>query len=142
MGKKYRRRVSELIQINLTDLLGTKVNDPRLQGVTVTGVEVTPDTMRADVYVTALGDLEAREAIMAGLRSAAGWLRREMGARLRLRHTPELVFHWDPSLEYGERIDQLLSQIEATREGDARDRPASTEAEPDEDIEDHVPSLE
>ncbi|HHH41984.1 MAG TPA: 30S ribosome-binding factor RbfA [Chloroflexi bacterium] len=134
MGKKYRRRVSELIQINLTDLLGTKVNDPRLQGVTVTGVEVTPDTMRADVYVTALGDLEAREEIMAGLRSAAGWLRREVGARLRLRHTPELVFHWDPSLEYGERIDQLLSQIEATS--------PSTEAEADEDIEDNIPPVE
>ncbi|RMF37011.1 MAG: 30S ribosome-binding factor RbfA [Chloroflexi bacterium] len=134
MGKKYRRRVSELIQINLTDLLGTKVNDPRLQGVTVTGVEVTPDTMRADVYVTALGDLEAREEIMAGLQSAAGWLRREVGARLRLRHTPELVFHWDPSLEYGERIDQLLSQIEATS--------PSTEAEADEDIGDDVPPVE
>lgn len=111
MGKKYLGRVADLIQTHLTELLHTRVNDPRLEMITVTGVEVTPDTRRADVYVTALGDSEARADAMAGLQSAAGFLRRELGQRLRLRNTPELVFHWDESLERGERIDLLLDKI-------------------------------
>ena len=111
MGKKYLGRVADLIQTHLTELLQTQVNDPRLEMITVTGVDVTPDTRRADVYVTTLGDSEARAETMAGLQSAAGFLRRELAQRLRLRNTPELVFHWDESLERGERIDLLLDQI-------------------------------
>jgi ribosome-binding factor A len=80
-------------------------------GVTITGVKVTPDTTRAEVYFSVLGDAEARQVAQEGLESAASWLRREIGARTRLRNTPALVFHWDPSLEYGERIDQLLDQL-------------------------------
>jgi ribosome-binding factor A len=104
-------RVSELVRLHLCDLLETKVDDPRLLGVTITEVEVTPDTTRAKVYFSVLGDAEARQAVQEGLESAAGWLRREIGARTRLRNTPALVFHWDPSLEHGERIDQLLNQL-------------------------------
>jgi len=111
MGKKYQGRVADLIQTHLTDLLQTRVNDPRVAMVTVTGVEVTPDTRRADVYVTVLGGPEAKAEAMAGLQSAAGFLRRELGQRVRLRNTPELVFHWDDSLERGERIDHLLDQL-------------------------------
>ena len=111
MGKKYRGRAADLIQTHLTDLLQTQVNDPRLSMVTITGVEVTPDTRRADVYITALGGPDVKEEVLAGLQSAAGFLRRELGHRIRLRNTPELVFHWDESFERGERIDHLLEQI-------------------------------
>jgi len=100
-----------LIRTILTDLLQTRINDPRLEGVTITRVKVTPDTTRADVYFSVLGDEGARRTAQKGLESAAGLLRREVGARTRLRNTPALVFHWDPSLEYGERIDQLLDQL-------------------------------
>jgi ribosome-binding factor A len=93
------------------DLLQTQLNDPRLEGVTITQVTVTPDTTRADVYYSVLGDEEARQIAQQGLESAAGRLRREVGARTRLRNTPVLVFHWDPSLEYGERIEQLLDEL-------------------------------
>ena len=72
---------------------------------------MTPDTARADIYFSVLGDQAARQTAEEGLASASGWLRREIGARLRLRNTPALVFHWDPSLEYSERIDQLLDQL-------------------------------
>jgi ribosome-binding factor A len=95
----------------LTDVLQTQLDDPRLEGVTITRVKVTPDTMRADVYFSVLGAEEARLSAQQGLDSAAGRLRRELGTRTRLRNTPELVFHWDPSLEYGERIDQLLDEL-------------------------------
>ena len=92
-------------------MLGTKVDDPRLSNVTITRVKVTPDTRRADIYYTVLGDEEIRQITQEGLESAAGWLRREVGARTRLRNTPALIFHWDPSLEYSDRIDQLLDQL-------------------------------
>ena len=88
------------------------MDDPRIVDVTITRVQVTPDTARADIYFSVLGDEQARQTAEEGLASASGWLRRELGARLRLRNTPALAFHWDPSLEYSERIDQLLNQLD------------------------------
>ena len=104
-------RASELIRTHLCNLLERQLDDPRLEGITITRVKVTPDTVRADVYFSVLGDEKARQTAQDGLESAAGRLRREIGARTRLRNTPALVFHWDPSLEYSERIDQLLDQL-------------------------------
>ena len=112
MSKKYQRRVSDLIRTHLTNLLARKVSDPRLRMVTITGVAVTPDTVRADVHFSVLGGAEGQTEAQAGLDSAAGWLRRELGRRLRLRNTPELVFHYDPSLEHGDRIDSILKELE------------------------------
>jgi ribosome-binding factor A len=111
MGKKYQRRASDLIRTRLTDLLERKVNDPRLQMVTITDVVVTPDAMRADVHFSVLGGAEAQAEAQAGLECAAGWLRRELGHRLRLRNTPQLVFHYDPSMERGEHIASILDEL-------------------------------
>ena len=111
MGKKYQKRAADLVQTHLTDLLQTQVNDPRLQMLTITGVEVTPDATRAHIYFTVLGDSERQAEAQAALQSAAGFLRRELGRRLRLRNTPELVFHWDASIERGERIAGLIDRL-------------------------------
>lgn len=111
MGTKYQRHASSLIQGHLTQLLQTQVNDPRVRLVTITAVEVTPDAARAHVYFTALGTEEEQKEAVAGLQSAASFLRREIGQRIRLRNTPELVFHWDVSIERGERISSLLDQL-------------------------------
>jgi len=111
MSKKYQRRVSDLIRSHLTNLLGRKASDPRLQIVTITDVAVTPDAVRADVYFSVLGGAEERAETQAGLESASGWLRRELGRRLRLRNTPRLVFHYDPSLEHGEHIVSILDEL-------------------------------
>ncbi len=111
MGTRYQRRASELVQTRLSELLGTRVNDPRVGMVTITGVEVNADTTQAHVYFSVLGDEDARTEALAGLRSAAGFLRRELGRRIRLRNTPQLIFHWDSSLERGERIAGLLDQL-------------------------------
>lgn len=100
-----------MIRSHLMDLLERKVNDPRVQMVTITDVEVTADAARADVHFSVLGDEEAREEAQAGLQSAAGWLRRELGRRLRLRNTPELIFHYDPSLDHGEHIASILDEL-------------------------------
>jgi ribosome-binding factor A len=111
MTKKYQRRVSEMVRGHLMDLLARKVNDPRLKMITITDVTVTPDAVRADVHYSLLGGVESREEAQAGLASAAGWLRRELGRRIRLRNTPELVFHYDPSLERGEHIASILDEL-------------------------------
>jgi ribosome-binding factor A len=111
MGKKYQRRVSELVHVRLSGLLERKVKDPRLDMVTITDVVVTPDASRADVYFSALGGEEAQEQAQEGLESAAGWLRRELGRQLRLRSIPELVFHYDRSVERGERISAILDEL-------------------------------
>ncbi|MEA3377437.1 MAG: 30S ribosome-binding factor RbfA [Chloroflexota bacterium] len=111
MGKKYQRRVSELVHVRLSNLLEREVKDPRLDMVTITDVVVTPDAARANVYFTVLGGEGALKDAQEGLESAAGWLRRELGRELRLRRTPELVFHYDRSVERGERIAAILDEL-------------------------------
>ncbi len=111
MGKKYQRRISDLVHVRLTSLLERKTKDPRLEMVTITDVVVTPDASRADVYFSTLGGEDALEDAREGLESAAGWLRRELGRQLRLRQTPELVFHVDRSVERGERISSILDEL-------------------------------
>jgi ribosome-binding factor A len=111
MSKKYQRRVSGLIRSHLTDLLTRKSNDPRLHMLTITDVTITPDARRADVHYSVLGGAESQAEAHAGLESASGWLRRELGRRLRLRNTPALAFHYDPSMERGEHIASILDEL-------------------------------
>lgn len=111
MGKKYQRRVADMLRMHLTDLLERKVNDPRVQMVTITDVRVAADAARADVHFSVLGGAEAQAEAQQGLQSASGWLRRELGHRLRLRNTPQLFFHYDPSLERGEHIASILDEL-------------------------------
>jgi ribosome-binding factor A len=118
MGRKYRQRISELIQFHLTSLLERKVKDPRVEMVTITDVQVTGDASRADVHFSVLGGEEERAEAKGGLKSASGWLRRELGNRLDLRNTPELIFHYDPSLKRGERIANILDDLGLGDEAD------------------------
>ncbi len=116
-----QERMSDRIHQILSELLLREIADPRLQGITLTEVRLDPELVVAKIYVSALGD-ESREAdVMGGLRRAKGFLRRELGKRIRLRATPELDFHWDFTLERAERINQLISNLEipADTENDA-----------------------
>jgi ribosome-binding factor A len=117
MSKKYERRVSELVRVHLSTLIETRMNDPRVAGVSVTDVEVTADTRTAKVFYSLIGDAEAKKQAARGLESAAGWLRRELGTHLRTRHTPELVFEYDPSLERGARMSELLDELKQQETG-------------------------
>ncbi|HDD25375.1 MAG TPA: 30S ribosome-binding factor RbfA [Chloroflexi bacterium] len=119
MGKKYQRRVSGLVRSHLTTLLQRKASDPRLQMVTITEVSVTPDTRYADVHYSILGGPEEQAEVQAGLENAAGWLRRELGRRLRLQHTPALKFHYDPSIERGEHIANILDELQYNTEDES-----------------------
>lgn len=118
------RRVEHAMQEILSELLLRRIKDPRVSGVTITGVRVTPDLRHATVFVAASGRTGAPEQeALAGVRSALGLLRSEVGRQLRLRHTPELAVELDPSLDYAERIERLLAQAkgEAGEEGEGEE---------------------
>ena len=125
MSKKYQQRVSGLIRSRLTDLLTRKSNDPRLHMITITDVTITPDARRADVHYSVLGGVESQAEAHAGLESASGWLRRELGRRLRLRNTPALVFHYDPSMERGEHIASILDELRLGEDDQGEDEHAA-----------------
>lgn len=111
MASIKQDRVAEKIRSILSELLLREVSDPRLQHITVTEVELDHELMFADVYVNALADESRQADVMTGLNSAKGFLRREVGKRLKVRNTPELHFHWDETLERGERLNRLLSSL-------------------------------
>jgi ribosome-binding factor A len=119
---RRQRRVSELIHRELSVLLMFEAQDPRLTGVTIVGVNVTPDLLLARVHFTVLGDAEKVKEALAGLEHAGGFLRTQLAARVRLRFVPELVFLADKSAAYARRIDELLEQVKA---GDGYPEPNS-----------------
>jgi ribosome-binding factor A len=113
----YKRdRMVDQIQTLLSTLLLLEVSDPRLQGLTVTKVTLDPEYVVANIWVNALGDEERSDEVMAGLASAKGFLRRELGRRIHLRNTPDLVFHWDYSLERGETMQRILDELDIPEE--------------------------
>ncbi len=105
------RRVAERIRSDLAGLLLRGVNDPRLEGLTVTEVEVDRELAFATIYVTATLGEERREEILKGLRHASGFLRSALAKSIQLRAFPQLRFRWDESLEQGTRIDALLKAV-------------------------------
>lgn len=111
MSKKYEKRIGELIRSHIVTLIERKIADPRVVGVTVTDVELSDDTRYAKVFWSMIGDEKEREQAARGLDSAAGWLRHELGQTLRTRHTPELSFHYDPSLAYGDHMSRVLDEV-------------------------------
>jgi ribosome-binding factor A len=104
-------RVAEQIQHLVSELLERRIKDPRLALISVTAVKLSPTLREATVYVSALNGVEARAEVLAGLESAKGYLRREVGRRLQLRTVPELYFKWDESLEKGDHVLGLLDEL-------------------------------
>lgn len=94
------------------------LKDPRVGFVTITAVSVTPDMHLARVYYTVYGDDNQRKETQKGLQSAIPFFRRELGRRLRMRYVPDLVFEFDKALEYGNRIDSLLRQLNEDKPSD------------------------
>ena len=112
MASNRINRINEEIQKSLSDHLRF-VKDPRVSGtmISVTRVETTPDLRYAKVYVSFLEEQKAADA-MKGLKSAGGWLRREIAADLKLRYTPELVWALDDSITYGAKMLELINNLE------------------------------
>lgn len=110
----YRRiRLAEEIKKEVSDMLLHEIKDPRVGFVTITDVEVSPDLRTAKIYASVLGSAEEQKATMEALWRAQGFIRSELGKRIRLRHTPEITFRLDTSIARGARVMELLHEIEA-----------------------------
>ncbi len=110
-------RVNELLRAEISELLLREVKDPRVSRgmVTITEVQVSPDLRHAVVYVSHLGTEAERKEALEGLKNSAHFLHRELVHRLSLRNVPELVFKFDPSIERGARLAELINQVGAER---------------------------
>lgn len=105
----------------LGDIIGRKIKDPRIGFVTVTDVEVSGDLQQAKVYISVLGDEKAKEETLKALTKATGFIRSEIGRRIRLRKTPEIYFEFDESLEYGSRIESILKELKKDNKQNGED---------------------
>jgi ribosome-binding factor A len=103
--------VGEQIRSELALLIAREVHDPGIGFITITRVQVTPDLQQARVFYTALGDDKSRANTARALGRAATFLRRQIGSRLRLKRTPELLFQYDESIAGQDRIEQLLNEL-------------------------------
>lgn len=112
------RRVDEAVREVLSDVVTKDLKDPRVGFVTVTAVQTSPDMRHARVYVSVLGTEEERAASLDGLRSAHGYLQKRLSGDLRMKHTPQLTFLYDDTLDRALRVEQLLEEQRA-QEGPA-----------------------
>jgi ribosome-binding factor A len=107
-------RINGLLRQEISQLLARELNDPRLSGVvSITQVETSPDLRLARVHVSVLGDQEDKDKVLTGIRSAAGFMRKELRDRLSLRYVPQLSFVLDKSLEDAEQIYKLMDGLSA-----------------------------
>lgn len=104
-------RISERMREELSEILLLESSDPRLKGVSITGVEVDRELAFADIYVCALEGSQRSTEILSGLEHAQGFLRSELARRMDLRVFPHLRFHWDPTFEHADVIERLLVSI-------------------------------
>jgi ribosome-binding factor A len=105
------QRLALQIQQEIGLMLTRGIKDPRIGFVTVMGVDLSPDLRHAKVFVSAMGTDKQKKESMAALNHASGWIRHELGQRIRMKFLPEIVFRPDTSMDHGERIDQLLEDI-------------------------------
>ncbi|HWH76836.1 MAG TPA: 30S ribosome-binding factor RbfA [Candidatus Binatus sp.] len=110
---EYQRsdRVGDLIVELIAELLRKDIRDPRVQAVTLTGVKVSKDLRHARVYFNLLGGQSERAQVLAGLKSATGFIRAKVSKQLNLRFVPEIEFSYDESEDEAQRIDELLKQV-------------------------------
>ncbi|MCR4427218.1 MAG: 30S ribosome-binding factor RbfA [Firmicutes bacterium] len=111
-------RLRDTIREEISSMLRKDLKDPRVGFATITDVEVSRDLRHVRVYVSILGDEQSRAQTMQALESARGFIRTEIGRRIRLRHTPDFTFEYDQSIERGSRVLALISEIQ---KGEGRD---------------------
>jgi len=115
MPKNWRQdQLGEVITQELSDLIRTRMKDPRIGFASITDVEVSADLRHAKVFVSVMGGEDEQRATMTSLDRASGFLRHELAQRLTIRHTPELVFRLDQSIARGAHLLELINQMSAT----------------------------
>ncbi len=110
MASDRMRRVDEAVRQVLSDAMAQNLKDPRIGFVTVTDVKTSPDLRHATVFVSVLGSEPERDATLAGLNSAHGYLQKRVAAELRLKHTPTLAFAYDDTTDRAMRLERLIDQ--------------------------------
>lgn len=117
MNKKRLNRISEEVKRVVSELIQREIKDPRINPFTsVTKVEVTNDLSYANIYISIMGNDDDKQNTLEGLKSARGFIRREIGNRIDLRHAPEPVFHIDESIEHSLYISKLIDKIHKENE--------------------------
>jgi ribosome-binding factor A len=112
---KRSEKVADLIRKEVSDMLMTSVKDPRIGFVTVTRVAVSDDCRQAKIYFSVMGTAEEQQRAAQGLASATGFIRKELGRRVSLRYTPEILFQFDPSIEYAIHMEKVFRELEKER---------------------------
>lgn len=112
LAGKRAVRVGDQILKEIAILLLNRVKDPRVQGVTMTGINLSNDLKLARVYFSVMGNKSEIERALAGLNSAKGFIKREIGLRMQLRYVPEIKFLHDASLESGSHLDRIFKEIQ------------------------------
>ena len=130
MPSRRIERVNDLLRSELSELIGRTLKDPRVAGlVSLTEVETSADLRHARVFVSVFGTDEERKSTLSALRHAAGFLRHEVAQRVTFRHMPELEFQLDSSIERGDRILQLLREVQPEAPAPSRRRASRIPAE-------------
>ena len=110
MARRRAQRAGRLIQEEISKIIQRKLKDHRIGFVTITGVDVTDDLRHAKVFITVLKE-EEKAPTLEGLEHAKGFIRREIGQRIKMRFTPEIEFGFDESVEHGAHIEKILRKI-------------------------------
>ena len=105
------RRIEERMRQELSAMLITEINDPRLAGISITDIKIDRELAYADIYVSSYEGHERAKEILQGLQNASGYMRRILSARIQLRTFPNLRFHWDPTPEKADHIESLLATL-------------------------------
>ena len=115
-------RVNGEVQRELSRIISREIKDPRIAPMTsVVAVEVAPDLKSCKAYISVLGDEQAQQDTLAGLKSAVGYIRRELARTINLRNTPEIRFVLDQSIEYGVTMSKLIDDVTSSLSEDDRD---------------------
>ena len=109
-----QKRVADRIRAEIGDLLAREMSDPRLKLVTITDVSIDRELAYASIWVCRADGDAAKKEVLAALEGAKGFLRRELAARVQLRHAPQLVFHWDRAPDHADKIEHMLDEIKKT----------------------------
>jgi ribosome-binding factor A len=115
MTHKRVERIGDQIRSEISDMIVRRLNDPRIGFVTITAVEVSEDLRHAKVFVSVYGDEKAKIQTMEGLESASGFIRGEIGHRLKIKFTPDILFKLDTSMD---KADEVLSILDEINKGD------------------------
>ncbi len=121
MEGKRSEKVADLIRREVSEMFVKSVKDPRIGLITITRVRLTEDCRLARIYFSVPGPAAEREKSIEGLESAKGFIRRELARRINLRYTPEIIFTFDPSIEYAIHIGKVLQSLQKEREEDSNE---------------------